>query len=525
MLELSQKREFPGGLQVHLHLVQNKRVSKKIFYKPVHFRSNMISRTATKVGTEIAVDRASVSVFHDQLEATKQEVQHKLRFRFLGVVALALFCDFLLLSLCVPILPAMFGDTYSNFEIGLIFASKPFFQFLANPYMGSLVDKYGPKYPLLFGVFVLAVSTCFFAIGLTFTHNLSVAYAVCMIARSVQGIASASTMSAGMTLAALTHHESNRGTAMGIAMIGVALGTLMGPPIGGIMGYFISLWSPYIAVAGLLFCNCVAQLYILHRPNSTIPVYIKEKDEPLSTSIPRASFSSSLFSENGNNVSRETWGNGQPPDVSSSNHPRGSNSRHNSHSHSISSNNNNNSGINSRGASFSEAVVEVITVFTLLRNRQILFVGVVAVLGNCCVGMIEPLVPLYLDAQFGENVLHQGLIFSTATISYLIATPFAGMLSDAYPKWACLTGGLLSVGFGFLFLYDSTSLVKVCVSLFFIGAGMGFLDTPILPLLSEIIEVRCRYLPIALATYCRFLLCFTVFYCVLLCFTVFYCLC
>lgn len=147
----------------------------------------MISRTATKVGTEVIVERASFSLFHEQLAITPVEVQHKLRFRFLNVVALALFCDYLLLTLCVPILPSLFGDNYSAIEIGIVFASKPICQFLANPYMGSIVDIYGPKYPLLWGVIILALSTFLFAFGLSFKNDLPTAYAIVFVARSVQG--------------------------------------------------------------------------------------------------------------------------------------------------------------------------------------------------------------------------------------------------------------------------------------------------------------------------------------------------
>lgn len=133
------------------------------------------------------MERASFSVFHEHLEINKVEVTHKLRFRFLTVVALALFCDYLLLTLCVPILPSLFGDNYSAIEIGIVFASKPICQFLANPYMGSIVDLYGPKYPLLIGVVVLALSTFLFAFGLSCKNDLPTAYATVFVARSVQG--------------------------------------------------------------------------------------------------------------------------------------------------------------------------------------------------------------------------------------------------------------------------------------------------------------------------------------------------
>ena len=390
----------------------------------------MLSRIATRLGKEVAVRRAALCTCnHHHAVVNKQEVvQRELQYRYLSIVAFALFCDYLLLTLCIPILPALFGKSYSSLDIGLIFAAKPFFQFLANPYMGAQVDQNGPKYPLLFGALVLSLSTFVFGLGLSFKRDLHTAYRIVLWARIAQGIASASIMSAGMTLTALTHHESNRGTAMGIVMMGVALGTLLGPPLGGLFAYFLPLWSPYVLVGALLIGNVAAQWFTLH------------SHDPSAV---------------------EVWGGKQ--------------------------------------SSLESAKEEVLSVCSLLKLPKIRFVAVVAVLGNSCIGMIEPLVPLYLSQRFGENVLKQGFIFSTATFSYLVFTPIAGMLSDRNPKWRCLTIGLVSLGFGFAFLYSATSIAKLCVSLFFIGGGMSFIDTPSLPLLADIIEVR--FVPMQIITH------------------------
>lgn len=168
-------------------------------------------------------------------------------------VAMALFCDFLLLTLCIPILPELFKDTqFSGFETSLVFASKPFFQFFANPVMGAYVERHGPRAPLLIGVLILSISTVVFAFGTSLTSDIELAYATVMVARSIQGIASASIMSSGMTLCAMTHGEEIRGSAMGLAFTGVALGTLLGPPVGGIIGYYVNLWTPFAIVSGIL---------------------------------------------------------------------------------------------------------------------------------------------------------------------------------------------------------------------------------------------------------------------------------
>jgi MFS family permease len=213
-----------------------------------------ISRAMSAMLSETSV---SNSLVQDQGPA----VAGPIRYSIVAIASSSLFCDYLLLTLCIPILPEFFGENFSLVKIGILFASKPFFQFFANPLMGSIVEKYGPRTPLVFGIAVLSISTFLFAIGLTLNKSLSLAYLLLLSARSVQGLASASIMSAGMTLCALAHDDSTRGTAMGLAMTGLALGTLLGPPLGGIIGYHLNLWSPFVIIASLLVVIFLYQSY------------------------------------------------------------------------------------------------------------------------------------------------------------------------------------------------------------------------------------------------------------------------
>lgn len=208
----------------------------------------MLSRSTS---TDLAFRTLSNDLHH--VETNPHAAKDVINVPVVSAVAMALFCDFLLLTLCIPILPELFKDTqFAGFETGLVFASKPFFQFFANPIMGSYVEVHGPRAPLLMGVLILSISTIVFAFGTSLTSDVEWSFAVVMIARSTQGLASASIMSAGMTLCAMTHNEQIRGSAMGLAFTGVALGTLLGPPIGGILGYYVYLWFPFALVSIVL---------------------------------------------------------------------------------------------------------------------------------------------------------------------------------------------------------------------------------------------------------------------------------
>lgn len=66
-------------------------------------------------------------------------------------------------------------------------------------------------------------------------------YTVLFIARALQGIGSSCSSVSGMgMLADRFTDDKERGNAMGVALGGLALGVLIGPPFGGIMYEFVS---------------------------------------------------------------------------------------------------------------------------------------------------------------------------------------------------------------------------------------------------------------------------------------------
>ena len=137
------------------------------------------------------------------------------------IVATALFADYFLLSVVIPILPHVFvNGGFSKTSLGLLFASKPLAQIFGNLFMGSCVDTRGPKPMLLFNSLVLLGSTGMFVYGLKyFTNDLSSAFKVLIVARSIQGISSSGIMASGMALVANYHQERVHGTAMGMALL------------------------------------------------------------------------------------------------------------------------------------------------------------------------------------------------------------------------------------------------------------------------------------------------------------------
>uniref|UniRef100_H2YI38 Major facilitator superfamily (MFS) profile domain-containing protein n=1 Tax=Ciona savignyi TaxID=51511 RepID=H2YI38_CIOSA len=137
--------------------------------------------------------------------------------------------------------------------IGILFASKPVVQTLANFAVGPITDRIGFDIPLLAGYIIMAASAILFALGKQ--------YGVLLLARAVQGVGSACAATAGMAwLADRYTDNAERGRAMGIALGGLALGVLTGPTFASVIYQLAGKDWVFITLAILALALVVVQL-------------------------------------------------------------------------------------------------------------------------------------------------------------------------------------------------------------------------------------------------------------------------
>nr|AVK72315.1 synaptic vesicular amine transporter [Isodiametra pulchra] len=156
-----------------------------------------------------------------------------------------------------------------NIRVGLLFASKALVQLVTNPFVGILTNKVGFSLPMFVGFVILILSTVMFAFGES--------YSVLMVARSLQGIGSSCSSVAGMgMLAERFPDDEERGNAMGVALGGLAMGVLIGPPFGGFMYQFVGKPAPFLVLAAVALLDGTLQLIVLrpgmkteHQPRGT----------------------------------------------------------------------------------------------------------------------------------------------------------------------------------------------------------------------------------------------------------------
>jgi len=154
----------------------------------------------------------------------------------LSLIFLTVFIDLLGFGILIPILP-----TFAKLEllvdetaIGVVVAVYSFVQFLFNPILGRLSDKYGRKPIIVISLFINAIGYVLFAFTTSFI--------ILLVARIVAGIGGSSISVAQAYIADVTTKE-NRAKGMGIIGAAFGLGFVFGPLMGGFLasyGYMVT---------------------------------------------------------------------------------------------------------------------------------------------------------------------------------------------------------------------------------------------------------------------------------------------
>lgn len=147
------------------------------------------------------------------------------------VIFLTVFIDLLGFGILIPILPAFASKQLgiSDFAIGVLFASFSFVQFIFNPILGKLSDKYGRKPLILISLLCTITSYILF--------SFSTSFIMLLISRLLGGFGGSNIAVAQAYIADITP-KSNRSKGMGLIGMAFGLGFVFGPVVGGLLsGY------------------------------------------------------------------------------------------------------------------------------------------------------------------------------------------------------------------------------------------------------------------------------------------------
>ncbi|MDO4260033.1 MAG: MFS transporter [Actinomycetaceae bacterium] len=172
------------------------------------------------------------------------------------VGSIALFTDMLIHGLAVPVLPLLPSVVEQGpAATGLLFSSYAIAMIISTFFAGRMVDKCGPKTPLMIGLITLAVATLIFSTGGP--------YPLLFLARFAQGIAGGMSWVAALSLIAATTSFEQRGQSMGIAMSTITLGVLIGPPLSGFLVEHFDTAIPFIVGAAVALFDGLLRIFLI----------------------------------------------------------------------------------------------------------------------------------------------------------------------------------------------------------------------------------------------------------------------
>lgn len=172
-----------------------------------------------------------------------------------GVVAFALFLDYFLYGMLVPLTSLSPAGVSSEDQLGLLYGAYALSVLIITPLFGYLGDRLGGRLTMFCGVVFGTCATAFSGLAPNF-HML-------LAARTCEGAASAATWTAGLALIA-EHYPEKRVEMLGYAFTGSTAGSITGPLLGGVLYRAGGYHLPFMA-GGLLFAIEAGLLLFLPR--------------------------------------------------------------------------------------------------------------------------------------------------------------------------------------------------------------------------------------------------------------------
>jgi DHA1 family solute carrier family 18 vesicular amine transporter 1/2 len=176
------------------------------------------------------------------------------RFRVLGVVTFALFMDYLIYGLIVPLAPYSPAGAMSEDRLALLYSTYALGVLAATPLFGFLGERIGYRRSMIFGVALSGIAIVLFWLA----PNLP----LLLLARLFQGASAAATWTVGLALIA-EHYVQNRIKMMGYALVGSTAGSIVGPVIGGGLQQVGGYSLPLAVTAGMVAADFVLRVFLL----------------------------------------------------------------------------------------------------------------------------------------------------------------------------------------------------------------------------------------------------------------------
>ncbi|KAI8927974.1 major facilitator superfamily domain-containing protein [Entophlyctis helioformis] len=396
------------------------------------------------------------------------------------VVALALFTDMAVYGVVIPTLPRIIVDRLGLDEecLGVLISAHAAGLILIAPTIGILSDRLGNrKMPMVLGLIGLLLTTLLFAYGTSFTHLL--------LARMGQGISGGVSWTLGFCMLADVFPHDKLGTIMGSVLMANTVGSVVGPPLGGVLLEFLGETAPFLFCAGLVLLDLAGRLLI--RPTAWSLNY----DEPVDCAALASSGmldSPPVLAVAANEQTPLLGhGNGSLLGISSSGlDPVGAAAAADAEAHAQTSIARDSGSAQRRPTGDRHPT----TMVDLLSDPQIVVTLVCVVANSTVLAGIQPTLPLYLARDFGASPSLVGSLWMCIVLPSMVGCTWAGYISDKYGRKNVTAFGTLVFAVSSPLIAMTGSLYVMAVALGVFGLASSVALTPAMPEMADFVHAR-----------------------------------
>lgn len=191
----------------------------------------------------------------------------------LSIIFMTVFIDLMGFGILVPLLPTFATSQLgvSDFGVGILFGVFSLVQFIFNPVLGKISDKYGRRPIILISLLCTITSYIIFGFANSFL--------VLFISRVLAGFGGSNIAVAQAYIADITEkHERSKG--MGLIGMAFGLGFVFGPLIGGLLSVYGYQFAGFASAA----FSTLAFIWAFFRLDETV---VKKENNELSSVRPK----------------------------------------------------------------------------------------------------------------------------------------------------------------------------------------------------------------------------------------------
>lgn len=378
--------------------------------------------------------------------ATRAEKTPPNKWVVLAILAIGIFMatlDSSIVNISLPTIARYFGVPLSGAVEWVVIA---YLVVIAGVLLttGRVADMIGrkPIWAIGLAVFTIGSAIC----------GASVSLGMLIAARALQGLGGALIMAVSPAMLTSAFPASERGRALGINAVFVALGVSVGPTLGGIITENFSWrWIFYVNVP-LGIIGIIATLRILTESASKK----RERFDPAGALLLAIGLACLTL---GLSFGQE-WGWNSPLLIGTL-------------------------AISVTAlialAFVEQRVTSPVIDFSLLRNRVFLSANISLILCFLALFAVGFMMPFYLEELRGFSTLQAGLLLTPLSLTIAVLAPFSGTLADRIGSRWLASGGLAMACIGLVFISQLTaqsSVFDIIWRMVFTGAGQALFQSP-----------------------------------------------